>query len=690
MGVMTSIRERAGGAMIGVLVVAFGGLWALQDSGAFDNVGRGRDGRTIGTVNGDAIGGELFNRAVRQQLDAYQQQGVPVSQTLNRQIEDQVFDGLVDNAIVEREMDRLGVQVTDDEVLELITGPTPDPLIAQIFPDGNGGVDRAALQQVVEDPAYGEQLVAIEEQVRRNRRNAKLSALIGASARVSEAEVTEEFVRQNRRAGADLIALRYAAVPDDQVELDESDLRAYYRENEEDFERPATFRIEYVGFDKSPTAADSARSTDELAGFAGDFRTAADPVSFARRNSFGAAVEPQFFGAGDLPAELATAVFANATEGRVVGPVVAGDQALLARITGVRPAEDGALRARHILLPPGSEARAREIQQQIQSGELAFAAAARQFSIDESNSQRGGALGWFGRGRMVGEFEAAAFAAPTGRVVGPVTTQFGVHLIEVLDRADQEVELIQISRPVEGDVDRVIEQAQDFVAFLELEDQDFTEAAQEQGIAPTQVQVQEDQAGIPGLDVGREFIRFLRGAREGQVSEPMDAGDSFVVVRLLEETSAGVAPFDEVRGQIEQAVRLEKKKEVQLARLRDAVTGATGFQAIAAAAGVPVESASDLSLVTTAIPGFGAEPRVVGAVFGLQPGQRSGVIEGDQAAFVVRTTSLVGGTDGELTAEARAQLRQQLLQRKRQRILQAWLRGLRDEADVEDFRDEIL
>ncbi|MDT0630671.1 peptidylprolyl isomerase [Rubrivirga litoralis] len=686
---MNSIRERAGGVLVGVLVVAFGGLWALQDSGAFDNVGRGRDGRTIGTVDGVAIDGELFNNAVQQQVQAYQAQGVPVSNGLQAQIENQVFDALVDNALVEREMDRLGIQVTDDEVYELIEGPNPDPLILQVLGDGQGGVDRAALQQVVEDPQYTEQLIAIEEQVRRNRRQAKLAALIGASARVSDAEVDAAFVRQNRRAGAEFVALRYADVPDSEVQVSDDDLRDYYRTHEADYERPATYAVEYVAFPKTPTAEDSARATDELRGLVADFRTAPDPVSFARRNSFGGEVEAQYVGAGDLPAALATAVFQNPTAGRVVGPVVAGGQAYVARITGVRPASEPSLRARHILLPAGQAERAREVKQQIESGQLSFEQAARQFSTDESNKDRGGELGWFGRGQLNPEFEQAAFAAPLGQVVGPVETPYGVHLIEVEDRADQEVELVRVSRPVEGDIDRVMGEAEDFQAFLDLEDQDFAEAARERGTAPTETQIQADQIGIPGLEVGRELNRFLRRASEGAVSDPIDAGDSFIVVRLVDERPEGVAPFDEVRDQIESAVLLDKKEAVQKEKLQQALA-AGSLPGIAQAAGTDVERASDLSLADPVVPQFGREPRAVGAAFGLQPGQRSGVIGGDQAAFVVRTTSLVGGTDAELTPELREQIRQQLLQQKRQRVLQAWLEGLRDDAEVDDFRDDLL
>ncbi len=689
-GIMNSIRERAGGVLVGVLVVAFGGLWALQDSGAFDTVGMGPDGRVIGEVDGVDIEGELYQRAVDQQLDAYQAQGLEVTGALQRQIEDRVFDSFVDNALVEREMDRLGVEVTDDEVFELITGPSPDPLIAQVFPDGQGGVDRAALQQVVEDPQFADQLQAIEEQVRRNRRQAKLSALITATARVTPAELRAEFVRQNRQASAQFVALRYAAVPDDQIEVSDRDFRDYYREHVDDFEREASYSIEYVTFDKAPTAADSARATDELAGLVAGFRSAPDAVAYARRNSFGAAVEPTFVGAGDLPSELASAVYSNPTEGRVVGPVVAGDQAYVARITGVRDGDNVAVRARHILLPVGSEDRARELREQINSGQITFEAAARQFSTDRSNSGQGGDLGWFGEGRMVAEFEEAAFAAPVGQVTGPVATSFGVHLIRVEDRASSEVELVQIARPVEADFARVLGEAEDFAAFLVLEDRDFAEEAQERGIAPTPVEITEGQEQVPGLDLGRDFFRFLRRAYIGQVSEPFDAGGSFVIARLVERREAGPAPYEEVRGQVEAAVVTEKKKAIQVAALRDAVGGASSLASIAAATSAGVETASNVIMSNPTLPSYGVEPRAVGAMFGLRPGQRSGVIEGDQAAFVVQTTALRGATDAEFTEPVRETLKTQLLQRKRSRVLQAWLEGLRDEAEVDDFRNDLL
>ena len=86
---------------------------------------------------------------------------------------------------------------------------------------------------------------------------------------------------------------------------------------------------------------------------------------------------------------------------------------------------------------PRSEAEAialaTELRDRILAGEK-FEDIAAQYSNDTSNAQSGGDLGWFGRGAMVATFEEAAFALPIGQISEPITTSFGVHLIEVLEK----------------------------------------------------------------------------------------------------------------------------------------------------------------------------------------------------------------------------------------------------------------
>jgi peptidyl-prolyl cis-trans isomerase C len=87
--------------------------------------------------------------------------------------------------------------------------------------------------------------------------------------------------------------------------------------------------------------------------------------------------------------------------------------------------------AAHILCK--NEKKAKEIIDKLGSGGQSFAEMARKYSQCPSGKS-GGDLGWFGKGRMVPEFEKAAFEGEKGKVLGPVKTQFGYHIIKVLDK----------------------------------------------------------------------------------------------------------------------------------------------------------------------------------------------------------------------------------------------------------------
>lgn len=86
--------------------------------------------------------------------------------------------------------------------------------------------------------------------------------------------------------------------------------------------------------------------------------------------------------------------------------------------------------AAHILVK--TDKKAKEVLDKLNKG-LSFAEAARKYS-DCPSGKNSGDLGWFGKGKMVPEFEKAAFESDKGKLLGPVKTQFGYHLIKVLDK----------------------------------------------------------------------------------------------------------------------------------------------------------------------------------------------------------------------------------------------------------------
>ncbi len=94
------------------------------------------------------------------------------------------------------------------------------------------------------------------------------------------------------------------------------------------------------------------------------------------------------------------------------------------------PAMARQVHAAHILVD--SQQKAQELLGRVKGGE-SFGDLAKKFSSCPSKSS-GGDLGWFGRGQMVREFEDAAFNGKKGETVGPVKTEFGWHLIKVVDQ----------------------------------------------------------------------------------------------------------------------------------------------------------------------------------------------------------------------------------------------------------------
>ncbi|CAN5601412.1 peptidyl-prolyl cis-trans isomerase [soil metagenome] len=694
MGVMNKMRENTA-IVLYVLVFSFGGLWMLQDSGVFEAMGL-QTTRDIAVVDGQPVSYLAWQNAVEQQVQSYQQQsgGQPLPPQLRTQIENSIYDALVMEVLIDREMERMGLTISDREVRNMLVGPNPHQVVRQNFPDGEGGVDRAQLNQFVElardDREIRERLIALEDYLRNERRQEKLQALISSTVRVSNAEVTAELLNRNTSASTQFVALRYADVPDDQVQVTDRDLRRYYDDNRETYRRERSVTVQYVEFPRVATEEDSLLARRDLERLRSGFAQADDPAQFAQRegSDMPARVEP--LPPNELPAAVATAIYSNPEPGRVTEVAFGDTEAEIVRITSVEPSDETFVRARHILVRERAEAD--QVLARLAAGE-SFQELARTLSQDPGSGMRGGDLGFFGRGAMVAPFEEAAFGAPVGQTVGPVESDFGFHIIRVESRTNQIVEGVRIVRFVEGSAEVARERAEDLRFYVEEGDATFESEAQRLGVEIETVEVVGEPEGvIPGLPpVGRQGIRFLNRGRAGAISESIDAEESYVVMRIVEVRPEGIRPFDEVRQEIEPRVLLQKKREHQAARMREALQQAGGdLNRLAATLGVNVQSAEDVRFTSPVVSGIGREPRFTGTALGLPANRTSGVVEGDNLAFVIRVTTASRPDPASFTQEQRDAVREQIINRRRQAAIESWIERLRENATITDNRAVLL
>ena len=302
MGMMNKMRESTG-VVLWILVFAFGVIWVLQDSGGLDVIGS--QGTNVGSVNGDPISFEEYSLAVDQQVQNYQNQtGNTMTVQMLDRTRDQIFNQLVDNKLRTQEMNRIGLEVADEEIVELVQGENPHPIIAFNFGDGTGNVDRALLQNFIENPDARLDWIQIEDYLRNERRRSKLDGLILGSVRVSSGDVDFEYEQRNKSVDVSYVAARFGMISDDEISYDDGDLRAFYNDHRDEFERNRAYTLAYVAISKDPTSGDSAAVFSDIEELRAAFEETEEDSLFLLRNGSERPYADVYFKPNELGLEL--------------------------------------------------------------------------------------------------------------------------------------------------------------------------------------------------------------------------------------------------------------------------------------------------------------------------------------------------------------------------------------------------
>jgi peptidyl-prolyl cis-trans isomerase D len=703
MPIMTRMRDNMP-LILFLLLIAF--LITIVFEWGMDYLGL-RSGQRdhVGVINGRKITYQQYNDIIKGMADQQKQQtGQEPNDAEYARLREQAWQGLISQTVVEDEIARLGITVTNKEISDWVYGDTPPEDIKRFFVDSTGQFQRAAFEDFLRDPnkyiqdprgenpQYGSKWLAdYEKNLRQRRLQEKLQSVLTASVRVGEGELLQRYLDQSRMYNAAYAAFdANALVKDEEVTVTDGDLRALYEENIEQYKTEASRTLTYVTFVEAPSPADSAGALTDIQDAAAKAAAGTDFIeltaTYNERPDSGVV-----FARGELSPELDAAVFA-AGIGQVVGPVHDAQGYHLAKILGETKGKDEQIRVRHILFPMTGDtnavrATAAAVLKELKAGKD-FALLARAHSKDGS-AAAGGDLGWVKKGRMVPAFDRAAFGARTGEIVGPVRTQFGLHLIRVDGRDNRTRKIAMINSlvaPSSRTKSDLIDRARDFGATVR--ESDIATQAKQFGFQTSETTVQEKGGFVPGIGVNEAIPRWAFGASLGQVSEPVAVPGGHAVFVVTGVREAGVRPFDEVKESLRPATLRKKKITRALAiasDLRAKLGDGDGVRKIAELnPSIPVQETGPFSMASVP-PGIGRDPGFLGTVAAMKVGAVSRAVEGTRGAYIIQLLS-VSEFDSTTYASQRSALQDRLLQEKRSRFFNDWLEGLKESAEVTDNR----
>jgi parvulin-like peptidyl-prolyl isomerase len=252
---MKQMRENTK-VILWIVVVAFVvtifAVWGLDLQGGGAG---GRQFNTLGKVNGIPITREQY-QVMYEQLVSQMRQASPdgsLSFAQQEMVQDQVWENLITAILTDQEIEKLGIQVSDEEIVAFLR-TSPPPEVQQYFVDENGRFDYQAYQSALNNPDAD--WTAVEALARRRIPLLKLNRYLMSQVHVGPADVQRVFEEDNV-----MITVQYVAFPladEDVSDYNPTDeeIRGYYDMHAEDFRVGEQAVVEYIKVPIEPTAGD--------------------------------------------------------------------------------------------------------------------------------------------------------------------------------------------------------------------------------------------------------------------------------------------------------------------------------------------------------------------------------------------------------------------------------------------------
>jgi peptidyl-prolyl cis-trans isomerase D len=656
MAIIGKIRERSGLVIVVIMVALLAFLLSDAISSKYTFGGSSND---VGEIDGKDITYNEFDQKVKYNEGIYQmnQETQNIDENTRQMINDQTWNEMIQQLVIDKEFNKLGLEVTNREIQDFTLGERTHPQILKYFSDpATNTFNRSQLINYLKNKDRDEtrkmafQWANFEKGLVADRLNQKYTALVKNGLYVTSLEGKEKFLAKNKTADVKFVGLNYGTVPDSTIELSDSELKDYLKRNFEKYKAKEAGRgMEYVVFDIIPTTADSEATAQWGSEQRTLFTEATNDSLYVSVNNSETKFDTTYHHRGFIGQnpELDDSLFEGPV-GTVVGPYFENGRYKLAKVLDVKNDTMVDLRASHILIKikgPTKEDtlaaknKANDLLAQIKRG-ASFEELARTNGEDASAAV-GGDLGWFFEtGKMIPDFADAVKKANKGSVF-VLKTQFGFHVIKVTENpSNKMVKVAVLDKEIEAGKNTLDSTSKSAYAFASANrtDKEFQEAVVNQKLTKRTIKsVLESEKQVPGLDKPKPLLRwaFEEGRKKGDVSDPIELDDKYVVAVITSVTEKDEADLESVRTEVEAEARKEKKGEMLTEKIEAAMKEAKTPEELAIKLATVVQSSPTQNFDDANIPYIGMDYKILGTIFGTPENTFSKPVAGENGVYVV-------------------------------------------------------
>ena len=602
--------------VVGVAMLAFILGDFLNSGSSFFNKSR----ENVAEIAGHQVHYTEYEAAKEQLQEVYKIEtgSSDINEDLTIQLRNQAWQMMLMNYTLREQAEKIGMDVTADELSDLCIGANPHQLIQQrrAFYDETGNFNRSALvnflNSLAQEPTSPEQVESLnqaknywmywEKAVNLTYLQEKYTDLLSKMITANKLDAKYAFDSRNTTVDVQYVQQPYYAVADSLVTVTESDLKKLYNENKNQYKQTPNRSIEYVSFPIIPSAEDYADVEKLLKSIENDFRTKEDVAAIVNSNS-DILYDGRDYSIETIPAEYKDFAFNKKTKkGDCTELSFANDTYSIARVMDCGYTKSDSVKL--VLVANGENTEDVE-------------------------------LGWFKASDLQKNIAEPAFNSKKGATF-TVANGMGEQTFKIVDKsqATPKVKLAILSRKVTASsktYGTLYNQAKQFIVANSNADS-LHQAALAQGFSATPVYaLNENSDKINDLKNSRPIVRWAFEAKDGQVSDVFECGDQFVVAALTEVNDSEYRSMESVRAELVIAATNNKKADYIANQLNDITT----LEEAATLLGAEVKTAESISLSSYRLGAAGVEPAVIGAALAMEANTLSTPVKGNNGVYML-------------------------------------------------------